>query len=449
MDSATARRADTDTEILDTPLPPPKGKRKRAPKAIKPASASSSSAAPESTPEISQAEATWNHHAATSGTRCDLLALRSAVSRVANVCDLKTTMPMLQRIAVRYSAGKLAIEATDLELALTVTVPATSTNALDTTLDARMTRDMLKVFPTGECVLYHATDTKFSLDLGVGDVKARLFTLASRDYPKIERGDTGEWFTIDAKLLRELLDDTADTVCKDSTRFHLGGVLLESVDGETLRAVATDGHRLVRSTRAHLTAFQTRRPDSATVAGVILPAKAVRELRRLLDDGMCEIQMGKRWLHVRQGDWTLAIRPTDAAFPPYQQVIPSAPKALVTVDREALIDACKRAKVMCSDTRGMKFILSWGTHLIVESDHPDAGDLREQIVASFWNKYDGTTVGVNHGYLLTALQALTCDRVQLGISGELDPVLIRDADDAGMHTIDDARYVGVVMPMRI
>jgi len=425
MDS-TAHRHDTNTEIIDTPLPAPKRKA-RKPKA--PTASSRSSSAPDPR-----------------GTTVDMMALRSAVCRAVNVIDTKSTMPMLARLLVRYSAGKLAIEATDMEMSLTVTVPATSTDALDATVEGKMLRDMLKVFPAGDATLYHATDTKFSLDLGVGACKARLFTVPSRDYPKIDRGDTAEWHTIDAKLLRELLDDTADTVCKDQTRFHLNGVYLESVDGETLRAVSTDGHRLVRSTRPYATAFQTRNPS---VTGVIIPSKAVRELRRLLDDGTCEIAMGKCRVYVRQGDWLLGTKIIDAQFPPYEQVIPQAPTALVTVDRETLIEACKRAKVMCSETRGMKLCLSEGASLVVESDDPDAGDLRETIPAMFWSKYNGTVVGVNHEYLRQALAALTCERVQLGISGELDPIMVRDADDAGMNAIPDARYVGVVMPMRI
>jgi DNA polymerase-3 subunit beta len=197
--------------------------------------------------------------------------------------------------------------------------------------------------------------------------------------------------------------------------------------------VSTDGHRLSKID-AELAGGPT------LSSGVIIPKKGLVEIKRTLDaaDKTCRFAVKTPYVFIGAGNITLAVKLIDAEFPPYDAVIPSANDKRVEVDRGLLLDSLRRAQLMSSETRGVKLsLLTDG--LRISGDNPDIGEVREEVEA----KYGGPemSIGFNPKYVIELLSQVSDDAVSIELSGELDPVLIRPAGDAG--------YLGVVMPMRI
>jgi DNA polymerase III subunit beta len=269
-------------------------------------------------------------------------------------------------------------------------------------------------------------------EISAGKVRYRLVGMPDRDFPKIPDHREVELHPVPADVLRGMIDKTLFSVCSDETRFHLNGVFLES-NGETARMVSTDGHRLSRIDRTL--------PGGPTLtAGVILPKKGVVEIKRALDAvaGNCEIAVKTPYFFLRAGEVTLAVKLIDSQFPPYEAVIPKGNDKILEVGRAVLADSLKRAQLMSSETRGVRFTLGEGS-LKIASDNPDLGEVKEELEAT----YDGEalTIGVNPKYMLELLGQIQSDQVRLELAGELDPVLVRPSSD---HD-----HVGVIMPMRI
>lgn len=427
MDSTnTARKIDEDTVVADVATPKRKRKTKASklapvPPVVKPSSDASS---PLATVPIAD--------------------LRKALGRLSGVVDAKSTMPMLQRVRVVGHDNVIRLGATDLDVSMLVDLVGHTESSLGVTFECRRMRDLLRVLPDGDVTLSYEKGPFGSVSTGRCD--AKLEAITDRDFPSIPE-HKGDWHTIDAGILRGMIEDTLPTVCHDETRFHLAGACLESATGERMVMVSTDGHRLTKSQRHVATAFQTRRNGERAVGGVIVPERALKELRRNLVDGPCKIAMDGRFVFVKQNDWTLITKTIDAQFPPYEQVIPKDAKILVTVDKAALIEACKRSKVFASETRGVCLTLKSGA-LSLRADHPDAGELVETIDADY-AKGENESFGVNPAFLLTALEAMEGELVVLALQNELDPILVRSIDDAAMRKIEDAELLVVVMPMRI
>lgn len=370
--------------------------------------------------------------------RAPTKTLASALALLARVADRKSTMPMLANVLIRSAADGATLVATDLNSYLTLRAPAWFGDRGDHTVPAKQLADIVKSAPGAEVSLTRSGPS--GLRIESGGVDTTLIGMPGRDFPKVPDASEATFTPIDGKEFAALLDRVLFSVCLDETRFHLNGVKLESYE-LGVRALTTDGHRL---TLAQVPGIG----GSAIGSGLILPAKAAKEIVRLIKSekgGAVSVAYRAPFLFVRVGGWEFAAKTIDAQFPPYWKVIPKDHRKLVTVDRKQLIAALKRAKAMTCDTRGVRLDASDGV-LKLTSDHPDQGTVSESLAA---DTVSNVTIGVNPKYLIEALNECDGERVTLALGGELDPVLVRAMDHAVSCTVEESPYLAVIMPMRI
>jgi DNA polymerase-3 subunit beta len=260
--------------------------------------------------------------------------------------------------------------------------------------------------------------------------------MADRDFPKLPTHREVQFGKVDAATLRDMIAKTFFSISTDETRYHLNGVLFEC-DGHVARMVSTDGHRLSKVERP-------LENGPVLAQGIIVPRKGLMEVRRALESAEGEIELGihNGHLFVRVGSTALSVKLIEAQFPPYEQVIPKENEKVAIAPRLATLEAMKRVSIMSSDkTWGIKLSVAKG-ELKVASDNPDLGEAHETIDIG----YDGPalTIGFNAKYFIELLGEMEGDEVRLELNGELDPGLVRSADQARAGS-----YVGVVMPMRI
>ena len=129
-------------------------------------------------------------------------------------------------------------------------------------------------------------------------------------------------------------------------------------------------------------------------------------------------------------------------FPAYQQVIPQTSERTVRAPRAALVDALRAVSLAASDrTGGVKLAIESGT-MRITSESPESGDGFDEVPVEYGG--ENMTIGFNAKYLLEVLAVLDDEEVELLLSGELDPAVVRPASEP-----DDREFIGVVMPMRI
>jgi DNA polymerase-3 subunit beta len=207
-----------------------------------------------------------------------------------------------------------------------------------------------------------------------------------------------------------------------------------SGDLKVLRAVATDGHRLAR--------FEMPLPSGAAgMPGVIIPRKAVGELRKLADESQDNIEIALSDGKIRFGldQVTLTSKLIDGTFPDYQRVIPAGNDKVMEVDRRSFTDAVDRVSTISSEkSRAVKLALKAG-NLTLSATSPEAGSASEEIEV----KYAGAAleIGFNSRYLLDITQQIEGDGVQFALADAASPTLVRD--------IADPSALYVLMPMRV
>jgi DNA polymerase-3 subunit beta len=371
----------------------------------------------------------------------DLLRL---VTRMQGVAERKSTMPVLSNVLLAVDGpSALRIAATDLYLAIAGKVTADVSKGGSVAVPAKDLMERVKMMPEGPI---HLSTQENSATILKAAGSARRYTLRGMpgdDFPPLPAPTEGApTLALEVEVLQELIAKTHFSVSTDETRAHLNSALFEW-DGDLVRMVTTDGHRLSK-----MEVKVSGRQASATM---LIPLKAIHELRRLCDDVVGEQGKDAKdrpQLQITQsgssaffhgGGTTFSVKLVDAQFPPYSQVIPQNSEKKVRVPRAAFADALRAVSIAASErTGGVKLALSKGT-MRITSESPESGDGFDEVSVD----YDGApiTIGFNAKYFLDVLGSLEEEDVILGLSGELDPAVVRPASDR--------QFLAVVMPMRI
>src|SRR4051812_3941146 len=247
------------------------------------------------------------------------------LARVQNVADKKSAMPILTNVLVASDGTGLRLAATDLLLSVVSTVPAEVRKGGSVALPAKAMFDMVKALPEGEVTV--VVGSNYSARVTGGKRRFELVGMPGDDFPALPSPGKAELREIPVDVFSDLIAHTSFSMSTDDTRPHLAGALLES-DGASLRMVTTDGHRLSKAEKKVETAGKG-------ALSLLIPAKGIHELKRLLDEAKSEskgteggagtIGIGQAGSNVflRREGTLMAVKLVDAAFPAYGQVIPT------------------------------------------------------------------------------------------------------------------------------
>lgn len=356
--------------------------------------------------------------------------LLNPLQAVIGVVERRQTMPVLANVLLGVRDGRLSITATDLEVELVAGTEVSAQQAGDITVPGRKLLDILRALPDKAPVSLAMESEKIVVKSGRS--RFSLSTLPAAEFPVIEDINAEQTVTVERSALSRLLEKTHFSMAQQDVRYYLNGMLLE-IDGDTLRGVATDGHRLALS--------ETKLAHKAKSAQqVIVPRKGVLELQRILDgDGTCDLSIGSNHVRAQIGDVRFTSKLIDGKFPEYSRVIPAAPAAAIKADRDVLRQALQRTAILSNEKyRGIRITVKKNA-ITIQAHNPEQEEAEEEIEVG----YDGADleVGFNVNYLLDALAAIDGTEVELGLTDSNSSCLIRSPGASG------SRYV--VMPMRL
>jgi len=362
-----------------------------------------------------------------SATREHLL---EALQSVIGVVERRQTMPILSNVLLSARDNRLRVTGTDLEVELVAAAEVTVQQAGDVTVPGRKLLDIIRNLPEKTSLTLTREAEKFLIRGGRS--RFALSSLPASEFPIIEDINSQHTLQIPAHDCRRLIDKTHFAMAQQDVRYYLNGTLLET-DGKSLRAVATDGHRLSWC-EVSLTG-KTRELQQ-----IILPRKGVLELQRLLDgEGDIEIAIGSNHIRVQIGEVRFTSKLIDGKFPEYGRVIPAQPPRIMSAPRDAMRAALQRTAILSNEKyRGVR--LTFGPNLLtVQAHNPEQEEAEDQLEVGFAG--DELEIGFNVSYLLDALAAIETETVEVGLTDANSSCLIRAPGDTAV------KYV--VMPMRL
>jgi DNA polymerase-3 subunit beta len=375
--------------------------------------------------------------------------LLRCLSHVQSVVERRNTIPILSNVLIDAKAGgSVQLMATDLDLQVVESMSASSVDQPGAiTVSAHLLFDIARKLPEGSQVSLTTNDNR--LEVKAGRSTFKLPTLPRDDFPVIAEGDLPTSFELPARQLAELIDRTRFAISTEETRYYLNGIFLHVTDEEEplLKAAATDGHRLAR--------FTLPRPEGAAgMPDVIVPRKAVGELRKLLEDEIdkkIQVKLSASKIQFKFPDdrpnsgpdenyrLVLTSKLIDGTFPDYGRVIPTANDKLLKINPKDLFSAVDRVATIATEkTRAVKIGLE-NDRVTLSVTSPDNGTAAEELPAEY--NAESLEIGFNATYLKDILAQIDGDTVEIHLATAGAPTLIRE------HEASPALYV--LMPMRV
>jgi DNA polymerase-3 subunit beta len=363
--------------------------------------------------------------------------LLRSLGHVHRVVERRNTIPILANVLIKADKAALSFKATDLDLEVTEKIAAEVSPGGATTVPAHMFYEIVRKLPEGAQIVLEASGDRAVLTIRAGRSRFTLQTLPESDFPDLAAGDMTHTFKLPAADLKRLIDKTQFAISTEETRYYLNGIYLHTAGtskAQTLRAVATDGHRLAQ--------VELRMPDGADgMPGIIVPRKTVGEVQRLIENSEAEItiELSQGKIRFTLGDIVLTSKLIDGTFPDYGRVIPAGNDKELVVDKKEFEQAVDRVSTVSSERgRAVKLSLSNG-RLMLSVTNPDSGSANEEIEVEYGA--DPLDIGFNSRYLLDIAAQIESEAAVLKLADPGSPTLIQDKDSKG------ALYV--LMPMRV
>ena len=368
--------------------------------------------------------------------------LQRALAKVSRAIATKTTLPVLSNVLLVAEDDRLKIAATNLEIGITTWVTASVETAGKITVDARLLTEFVNTLPNAPLQL--STDpARLSLHVESGRDNAAINGIDADDFPVIPTiGDDAFVAEVDPHVLREMIGLVEFAAASDESRPVLAGVLAR-FENMSLTLAAADGFRLaVRE--GELLSNVPERLD------VIVPARAMRELARLIGDDDQPVRLAitpnQSQLLARIGETDFLSRLIDGTFPDFRQIIPRDFSTTLEMPREGLLNAVRRASYFARDNNDVVRLsvqpsegeITPGS-VEISANAAERGNSQSFVDAGVTGPE--TRIAFNARYLADVLNVLRQGQVMIGVNGANQAGVIRGAGND--------EYTHVIMPMVI
>ena len=369
----------------------------------------------------------------------DRSALLTALQHVHSVVERRNTIPILSNVLIEAKEDGVYLTATDMDIAVIekIDLEKSEVTQLGTiTTSAQMLYDIVRKLPENIKVEL-LSESNDRLGVKASSSSFALNCLPAEDFPSISQEDFKYTFSISSNDLIRLIDKTSFAMSMEETRYYLNGIYLHAVkddNGEKLRTVSTDGHRLSR--------VDMNIPEGANeIPGVIIPRKTIMEIRKLLEDhdDNISLSLSDNKIKLSFNSVILTSKLLDGTFPDYSRVIPEQNDRTITISNQLLSEAVDRVSTVSTDkTRAIKVNINNG-NLVISATNPDKGSASENLEVVY--EGDEVEIGFNSKYVLDVARQIKGNEVIIKLSDSVSPTLVYDKDDKDV--------LFVLMPMRV
>ena len=357
----------------------------------------------------------------------------TGLQAVQNVVSTRTTLPILSNVLLRAEGDRVEFTATDLDVTVACSVEAKVKKGGATTVPVKKLFGIVRELNGGEIDI--EVDDKNVCSIRCGSSFYKIHGLGADEFPPLPKFKDDKKVTLTQETVKAMMSKTSFAISTDESRYVLNGIFI-SLKDHKMTMVATDGRRL---------ALVDEEVDISekSQGEFIIPAKAVNELNRLLQDkGDVEIKFGENQasftLKDDKGFSVLVItKLIEGNYPNYRQVIPAEAKERMPLVREEFLQALRRAEIMTSEKANSVKLTFGKNNLAITANSPEVGEARETLAVNYKGKE--IAIAFNPRYLIDPLNALTEDEVFFELIDELSPGVLKI----------NGPFLYVVMPMRL
>ena len=362
----------------------------------------------------------------------------NGLAQVLNVVGSKATMPILSNVLIEAEKDQISLTTTNLDLGIRCKIKAEVKEKGSVTLPVKRLATIVRELPNVDVTFDAAPNHQVKLSSGGSNF--RIMGIGKEEFPPLPEFGDEKAYTLEQGELTAMLKSVAYAQSSDETRYILNGVYFNFKDSK-LSLVATDGRRLA------LVSKEMEVP-AASAGAIILPAKTVSELMRLLDKGeKLKINFNERRAAFQIStdkdtsglieNVYLYSKVVEGNYPNYHQVIPKETHQRIKLERELFLQCVHRAALVCSEKSNSVKIKLSSNLLEITAQSPDFGEAHESMAIG----YSGPELQVafNPVFVMDPLRALTKDEIFFELKDEVSPGVFKTLDS----------FICVIMPVRL
>lgn len=352
--------------------------------------------------------------------------LADVLSNVERIIPARSSNPGLSLLRIDLEEGRLVLSGSSLDIDVRAVVPADVKGDGSHAVVAHVFGMVVRSLPADEVELDFDGN---ELQITSGRYTTKLQLVSASSTPVVSFPDDYPG-AIDARQLAQALTAARYAAAVADFQAVFRGVKLEIAD-DRFRAVATDGFRL---------AYYDLGVGTGLHGDVIVPARSVDELVRVLGDGDAMLALSGGQLSVRHGDYALNLKLMEGAFPDYERVIPASFPITITLSASRLAEAVNRVSLMADKTANNRVDLFVKDGTVTITAEGSYGRSQEELPVMQEGQDSEIAVAYNARFLVDALGPVSGD-VRLMFSGaSSSPSVVRD--------LGDDNYLAMVVPLR-
>lgn len=331
--------------------------------------------------------------------------------------------------------GKLHVSSTDLEIGITVELPANVEEEGGTTVLAKTFSELLLSLPQEKILL---TLKENALEVRTSKTKSTFQTIAKEEFPTLYEEKGEEMLRLPQTTWRKEFGKVIFCASPDTTRPALSGILIKKEEQGVL-LVATDGYRL---SLKQLTHAKRKEEKTQEKDRYLIPARVIREATAVKEtegDLVVRVSAKNNQVLLEQNNTIIVGRLIDADFPAYQKIIPTSQTTTIQFEREEMLQAVKICSIFARESANIVRLQVDKEKTTVSANLPSVGENSVDIDAVL--KGEEAHIAFNARYLLDLFNALTEKEMICEMTGALNPGVLKiKGDESFLH---------IIMPIRV
>lgn len=340
----------------------------------------------------------------------------------------RSSLQILNGIKMETKDGRLKLTATDLEIGIETYVNCEIIEEGSIVVSSRIFGDIIKKLPQSDISI----DVKdFNMNIICEKSEFNILGNDPKEYPELPTIINQNSFNMPKDLFRSAIRQTVFATSQDETRPILTGVLLEVKD-RIGSFVALDGYRL---------ALRSIPIEAEEDVNIVIPAKALLELNKILDDTDEEFKIIIAPNHIifNLGDTLFSSRLLEGQFLNYKDIIRDDHNTTVTVDKKNFQSSLERASLLAKEEKANLIKLNVEDSMIVIKSNSEIGNVNEEMSA--YAEGEKVDIAFNSRYILEGIKVIDTDEIELHFMGSLNPCIIKP--------VGDGNYTYLVLPVRL
>lgn len=364
---------------------------------------------------------------------CGQKDLSHALNIVNKAISPNNTLPVLNNILLKTEGKKLFLSATNLELAISLSIDADVRNEGAITIPARLLTSYVSLLKD-EKIEIQLTEG-LALNIKSNQSETKIKGINADEFPLIPKIKNPKSIIVQSDALNMAITRTVFATSQNPAKPTLSGVCF-NVKKEEVKLVSTDSYRLAEQKL-------TLKESADFELQSIVPARTIQELGKILakeNNKEIVVEFSPSQILFKYNGIELTSRLIEGKFPAYEKIFPKTSKTKIEVDNEELMQTIRRVALFARENNNnIKLAATNDGKLSISTDETKVGEEKAEV--SITMSGENNKIALNAQYLLDALSYLDVEKVQIDLNDKLSPAAIKPCKD------DD--YVYIIMPLKV